>query len=239
MQSSLSLLYPARCLCCGGMVDGLNGLCGPCWRDLPLLGAGCYGCAAPLPSLQPGEEAYCDDCLTAPRPWRRGVAALGYSGTARQLVLALKHGDRHDISKPAATWLARPLRDLVTADTVLVPVPLHPWRRLARRFNQSALIAQDLADVLGCDWAPDALRRTTRTRSLGGLTRDERHALMSDAIAPNPKYSLQGRAVVIVDDVMTSGATFSATTTAAYAAGAKDVCVAALARVTKEAYIKT
>lgn len=237
LQSSLSAIYPPLCLACHAPVDRTGGLCGPCWRDLRILPEGCTTCAAPLPSLQPGEVAHCDDCLRLPRTWRRGVAAFEYAGTGRALVLALKHGDRTEVAKPAATWLTRALAPSDWQDLLILPIPLHRRRRLSRKFNQSALIAGQMARQLGCDWLPDGLLRPKRTPSLNGMSVDDRFATLGDAILPNPRHDITGRKVLIVDDVMTSGATFSAATQACYSAGAKDVCVAALARVLKESYI--
>ena len=213
------------------------GLCGTCWRDTPFVtGLACDLCGVPLPGASDGAE-HCDDCLTIARPWVRGRAAVLYRGTARKLVLALKHGDRHDIVAPAAGWMARALLPILPEAPLLVPVPLHPWRLIGRRYNQSALLAGALARQLGCDGYPDALVRTRRTPSLDGRTRDERFATLSGALAPHPRQGavLNGRNVVLVDDVMTSGATLAAGAEACHAAGAASVCVAVLARVAKDA----
>ncbi|MBV2359466.1 ComF family protein [Thalassococcus sp. CAU 1522] len=235
MQTLVQGLYPPRCLSCGGLVETDFGLCGACWRDTPFIaGLACDLCGVPLPG-QSDRAEHCDDCLTTARPWAHGRAALSYEGKGRRLVLALKHGDRHDIARPAARWMARLVRPLVAPDTVVVPVPLHLRRLLSRRYNQSALLAQALGGELECRVIADALERSVRTPSLDGKSREDRFATLADALRPNPRRAgaLAGHPVLIVDDVMTSGATLAAATEAALAAGASRVCVSVLARVAK------
>lgn len=235
MQMLLHLLYPPRCLGCGGLVESDFGLCGSCWRDTPFIaGLACDACGAPLPG-QSDRAEHCDDCLRSPRPWARGRAALLYQGMGRRLVLALKHGDRQDIAGTAGRWMARAAQDLCAPDSLLVPVPLHPRRHLARRYNQAALLARAMAAALGVETCPDALVRRHATPSLDGHGAEARFALLAGQLAVNPARAarLAGRGVIVVDDVMTSGATLCAATTACHAAGAKEVCTAVLARVAK------
>lgn len=236
MQTLLRMLYPPRCLICGGLVESDFGLCAVCWRDTPFLsGLVCATCGVPLPGVSDRAE-HCDACLTAPPRWRGGAAALAYRDKGRTLVLMLKHGDRHDIAAAAAVWMASRARPLAGASTLVVPVPLHLRRHLRRRFNQSALLAQGLAQALELEWCPDALRRHRHTPVLYGRGREERFRTLSDAISADPKRGglFRDRPVLLVDDVMTSGATLSAATEACLEAGAADVCVCTLARVVKD-----
>lgn len=236
LQTLIRMVYPPRCLSCGDMVDSDFGLCGPCWRDTPFIGGvSCDLCGAPLPGGDPGEVAHCDDCLKIARPWDHGRAALLYDGNGRRLVLALKHGDRHEIAQPAARWMAQAARDLLKPGTMVAPVPLHWSRFLRRRFNQSALLAQALARQTGLACCPDLLRRARKTESLDGKSRDQRFATLSEAITAHPKRTdrIANRPVLLVDDVMTSGATLAACADACHTAGASQVCVIVLARVAK------
>jgi ComF family protein len=236
-QTLASLVYPPRCLSCGGLVETDFGLCGACWRETPFIsGLVCDLCGVPLPG-QSDRAELCDDCLGIARPWARGRAALLYRDKARRLVLALKHGDRHDIAKPAAQWMARAVRPTLRAGSLVVPVPLHLQRLLSRRYNQSALLGQALARTLSCDWCPDALERRKATPSLDGKSRDARFETLAGRItvARGREDRIAGRSVLIVDDVMTSGATLAACAEACLGAGASEVSVAVLARVGKDA----
>lgn len=241
MQTALHALYPPQCLACKDRVESDYALCGACRGSTVFIhGMICDRCGLPLPGEPTGQAAedtaQCDDCLRIARPWSQGRAALMYSGIGRSIVLALKHGDRQDIAGPAAHWMAQSCKDVLAQDPVIVPVPLHLTRLIRRRYNQSALLASALARLTTQDSCLAALARTRRTPSLEGKTRDARFAALAQAIRPHPRHAqrLAGRNVLLVDDVMTSGATLAACTEAAFAAGAKDVNVTVLARVGKD-----
>lgn len=236
MQSVVQMIYPPRCLACGGMVDSDFGLCGTCWRDTPFIaGLTCDKCGTPLPGASDHDEL-CDECLTTARPWSKGRAALVYRGRGRKLVLALKHGDRHDIARPAGLWMARQIAPILPKNPLIAPIPLHLSRHLSRRYNQSALLARALAERVQAEFCPDLLERPRATPSLDGKNRDARFATLAGQIRPNPARAslLQNRAVVLVDDVLTSGATLAAGAEACLASGAREVFVSVLARVTKD-----
>lgn len=238
LQSVITAVYPPQCVSCGAATESDFGLCGACWRDTGFIGGlTCNHCGTPLPGTDRGEQVLCDDCLRIARPWSQGRAVFQYQGNGRKLVLSLKHGDRTDLARALGDWMANAARPLMQPDTVIVPVPLHWTRLLTRRYNQSALLAHRLGAVLKLPVCPDALIRRRRTASLDGKSRDARFAALDGALAPHRRRSGQivGRHVLLVDDVMTSGATFAAGTEALRAAGARDVAVLALARVTKDA----
>jgi predicted amidophosphoribosyltransferase len=238
LQMAVRLVYPPRCTSCGVVVEDSFGLCGACWRDTPFItGLVCDLCGVPLPGEEIADVLHCDDCLVHARPWSRGRAVMRYDGTGRKLALALKHGDRHDVARPAGKWLARCARSMLSPGTLIAPVPLHWTRLLSRRFNQSALLSLALARETGLPHVADLMIRHRRTQSLKGLNRSARHVTLDDAIRVNARHlgMIQGADVLVVDDVMTSGATFSAATQACYAAGAGNVCVLALARAVKDA----
>lgn len=236
-QTALSVLFPPACLACGEIVDSTNALCGPCWRDTPFIGGVCCDmCGIPQHGPRdPDAAIVCDDCLRHPRNWASGRAALVYRDKGRRIVLSLKHGDRHDIARMAGLWMVRAISDILTPDTLLVPVPLH-WTRFFRRtFNQSALLAQAMAQQSTCEVLPDALRRRVRTASLDHSSPSERMHILRQTMEASAKGKIQigGRHIVIVDDVMTSGATFFEATRACLDAGAAKVSVVALARAAK------
>lgn len=235
LQRTLALLYPNQCVLCDTPVEDSTGLCGSCWGQTPfLIGLVCHSCGVSLPGAD-DQISYCDDCLTTPRPWDMGRAALAYRDLGRRTVLALKHGDRLDMVPEAARWMARAGDPFLTDDTVLVPIPVHWTRLLTRRYNQAAELARALSRQTGLKSVPDALIRTRRTAPQDGMTVKERFANLTDALHPNPKRldHIDGRTVCLIDDVMTSGATLTLATHAAQAAGAAGVNVLTLARAGK------
>lgn len=238
MQSLLRLAFPPQCISCRGLVDQEFGLCGTCWRETPfILGLVCEQCGIPLPGDDAGGDATCDDCLHVARPWARGRAAVLYKGTGRKLVLALKHGDRLDLAWPLARWMAGAAAPLLSQNSVLVPVPAHPVRLLKRRYNQAAVLANAISGMVKRDALPDLLRRSRRTEIQDGKSHHQRFENLAQAIQPSRHAArkLAGRPVILVDDVMTSGATLAAAAEACYEAGAYQVDILALARVTKDA----
>ena len=159
-----------------------------------------------------------------------------YRGTGRKLVLGLKHGDRMDVAGPAAMWMAQVVRDIVVSDMLVCAVPLHWRRRVERRYNQSVLLARGVAQHLSLGHCPDLLLRPAATPVLDGKSVVERFQAVESALIVNPKRVslVRGRAVLVVDDVMTTGATLSAATQVLLSAGAAQVSVLTLARAVKE-----
>lgn len=236
-EGAIGLLYPAQCPGCGAAVGRSGALCPPCWAEAEFIGDdACAGCGAPLPAgLEAGDR--CDACATMPRVWRGTRAALVYRGTGRRLALALKHGDRADLAPVLGGWLAEAAAPLVVPGMVVVPVPLHGRRLLRRRYNQALLLAAVVARRHRLALAPAALVRRRHTPMQGQGSLAERFDNLRDAITVPGRQAarLGGRAVLLVDDVMASGATLSAAAEALLAAGAAPVAVAVLARAVRDA----
>ncbi|MCR9179814.1 MAG: double zinc ribbon domain-containing protein [Erythrobacteraceae bacterium] len=222
LRPVVDLVYPPRCPLCGGAIAAQEGLCGDCWSLLDIPARGIAGC----------EE-------------HGGVAvhaATYYNDASRRLVLAYKHGGKITLARLLARLLAARLPDPAQADRkpLLVPVPLHRWRLWQRGFNQAALLANELARLGKGEVLVDALMRQRRTPSLGGLGREARERALAGAIAANSKRAsvIAGRAVVLVDDVFTSGATTRACIAALGGAGPRSIAVACFARVDEAATIR-
>ncbi|MEM9248496.1 MAG: ComF family protein [Pseudomonadota bacterium] len=240
LNTLVEVVYPPHCLSCGGTVEAGGGLCSTCWPDATFLaGTRCDLCSVPLPGEVHAEDGplICDACLTTPRPWSKGRSALAYSGAGRRMVLSLKHADRTDLPDAAARWMANAARDIFVPDMLVAPVPLHWIRLFRRRYNQAALLSAAVARMTSLEHCPDLLKRLRATPTQEGRGRDARFANMTAAIALNDarRARVQGRSVLLVDDVLTSGATLAACAEVCRAAGASDVRVLTLARVVPEA----
>ncbi|RNF35833.1 ComF family protein [Paracoccus methylarcula] len=257
VKAVLHMLYPPQCLSCGQLAAGAAddppshptgaGLCPACWQETHFIsGLACTRCGAPLPddghrgAQEHGAQehgARCDDCLSVVRPWQHGRAAIVYSGTGRELVLTLKHGDRPDLAPALAPWLLQAAAPIIRPDMIVAPVPLHFRRLLKRRYNQSALLARHLAKLRGLHHLPDLLLRRRHTPAQDHRGVADRFANVSGTIGINPRHAprITGKPVLLVDDVMTSGATLATATEALLAAGSGPVSVAVLARAVKDA----
>ena len=232
-RALIDLVLPPRCLSCGIPVTDQGTLCGTCWPALAFIGAPfCAVCGVPFVFEVPGETA-CADCLRRPPRYDRARSVLRYDDGSRDLVLAFKHGDRTDSAPLFGRWLANAGDELLDGEPLLVPVPLHPSRLFARRYNQSALLCASLARIAGLEWSAEGLARRRRTRSQGRLSPAERRRNVGGAFAAGPSGgdAIAGRRVVLVDDVLTTGATAEACARALRRAGASGVDVLTLARV--------
>lgn len=233
----VDLVFPPRCQLCGGSVAAQSGLCAECWSGLSIPGSpACDRCQHPFSSAwQVAERAICPACLAAP-PDHDGIAAATiYNDASRRLVLAFKHGRRIGISATMARLMASRLPEPGN-DWLVLPVPLHRWRIWYRGFNQAALLAQDIARIRGHQLLVDGLWRKRRTRTLGELGRKARARTLAGAISVNPAFAaqLKARDIILVDDVLTTGATSRACVRVLKQAGARRVVIACFARVLRE-----
>lgn len=238
LQALAHLLYPPQCLACGCRVQTDFALCADCWRDTPFItGTVCNQCGIALLGGEDDPQALCDTCLTESRPWSAARAALAYRDVGRDLVLKLKHADRIDLARPAGEWMLRAAAPILKPDMLVVPIPLHWMRMLKRRYNQAALLSARVAKLAGYDHCPDLLQRRRSTGSQDGLTKEGRHRNMQDALTLHPRRAarVEGRHVLLIDDVMTSGATMTSAAEACIAGGAIGISVLVMARVAKEA----
>jgi ComF family protein len=232
LRRTLDVALPSLCPACREPVGG-SGLCASCWAKLSFIAPPyCERLGIPF-AYDPGPGVLSMQAIADPPAYQRARAAVRYDEIARILVHALKYGDRHDLAPTMGRWMARAGRELLEGADALVPVPLH-WRRLwARRFNQSALLAKAIAQQTGVAVTDGALKRVKATAQQVGLTRAERALNVQGAfrVPADGKAAVAGRRVVLVDDVLTSGATSDACARTLLRAGAHGVDVVVFARV--------
>jgi ComF family protein len=234
---TIDLLLPPCCPACGGATLAADGLCLDCWPCIRFIGAPlCDACGIPLPvDLGPG--ALCGSCVQ-PRRLRigRARAAVIYDDASRGMILGFKNTDRTHAVPLFARWMARAGADVLPQAELLIPVPLHWTRLFARSYNQAAMLAHGLHKLTGIRVLPDALVRRRRTPKLGTLSAAERARTVSGIFAVRESASprLAGRRVMLIDDVLTSGATTRGCAAVLLAAGAAGVDVLAIARTLRE-----
>jgi ComF family protein len=232
VRAALDFLYPPRALD-GSAAQGGLGLPAEVWSKIAFLdGPVCDGCGVPF-EYDMGEGVRCPACMAKPRAFDRARAACLYDETSREPILKLKHGDRLDLAPMLARWISRAAWPLVEDADVVAPIPMHPFRLLRRRFNQAAEIARPLARLTGLTYLPDALVRVRATPSQAGKSGGARRRNMAAAFAvpPGRAHQVAGKRVLLIDDVLTTGATAEACARALKAAGAARVNVAVAARV--------
>jgi len=235
-RGALDLLFPPLCAACRTPVTDPHSLCAGCWRALSFLdGPCCSRCGYPF-DFDPGGEALCGACLAKPPSYDRARAVLRYDDKSRDLILALKRADRLDLVPAFAKWLARAGREMLVEADVIVPVPLHPMRLWSRRFNQSGVLAHELARLSGRRSDPFALARVRQTPSQGQMpSAKARRRNVHGAFRIGRPEAVLGKKVLLIDDVFTTGATIEACAKALKRAKADTIFVLTLARVVRAA----
>ena len=221
---------PPRCASCGVIVDEVHSFCADCWRQIEFLGpGGCQTCGIPL---QATDVEQCAACLARPPRIARTRAAVAYDERSRSIAMRLNYGRKVALAKTMARYMA-PLVDNCAEGTLLVPVPLHRTRLWQRGFNQSAIVASELARRLGVRANPFLLRRVKRTPPLKGLTPLQRRRAVAGAFRVDDPSAVRDRTVVLVDDVLTTGSTANACARVLKRAGASRVDLVSWARVVR------
>jgi ComF family protein len=230
LNAALDVLYPPRALDGGASVG--SGLSHDAWNRITFVSdPACDGCGMPF---EYNIGARCPACLAQPRAFARARAACLYDEHSRDLILQFKHADRVDLAPLLTRWLSRAGADLLEGADAVAPVPLHPGRLFRRKYNQAAELARPLARQFGLTYLPDALIRAKATDSQGGKSGSGRRRNVAGAFLVRDAARVTGKRIVLVDDVLTTGATAEACAKALLKAGCAAVDVLVLARV-KEA----
>jgi ComF family protein len=226
-------LIPPQCLTCGLALAEPAAVCPGCWRQLRLIEAPCCDVLGTPFAYDQGEATVSPAALADPPEWNRARAAAAYGEVAKNLIHALKYRDRHEAGLVMARLMARAGRALLADADAVLPVPLHRLRLWTRRYNQSALLAQRIAELAGLAYRPELLVRSRATRRQVGLDHDRRrkNVLGAFRVPDAAKAEVRGRRILLVDDVMTTGATAGACAKALKRAGAKRVDVLVFALV--------
>ncbi|MBV1836381.1 ComF family protein [Acetobacter estunensis] len=231
---ALDLVLPPTCAICGTEIDQPRALCATCFGRLHPIGQPrCDQCGVPLPSAAHlGADARCVSCELHPPPWSHGRAAYVYDEGSRDLILALKYADRTENAAFLARQMARAADDILSKADWLIPVPVH-WRRLLeRKYNQAALLARAVERLTHLPVLVDALQRPRATGRLAQFSATARAQEMKDAITVRGSRvaALKDRHIVLVDDILTTGATATACTQVLLAHGVASVSLLAAAR---------
>lgn len=230
-RAILDFALPPRCPGCGVIIADVGLFCPACWGELGLTGGGGGGCRRCGSGLVATDDETCHDCLADPHsPIDRMRHAVPYGEIARKLVLKLKYGRKTALAHTIAAYMARPLAQL-RSDALLVPVPLHRWRIWSRGFNQSALLARRLGHSGGHPVDLELLRRTRHTPPLKGMNPKQRRDAVAGAFELRAGKAVKGRAIILVDDVVTTGSTARACAKLLKRNGAASVELIAWARV--------
>ncbi len=229
----LDVALPPLCPSCRAPLGDGAGLCASCWSKLSLIEPP-YCARLGIPFVyDPGPGLLSMEAIANPPAYDRARAAVRYDDIARSLVLSFKYGDRLDLAPMMGRWMARAGRELLSEADALLPVPLH-WRRLwARRFNQAAALARAISAISGVPVLDGGIKRVRATPQQVGLSKAERADNVQGAfrVPPEQKPAIAGRRLILIDDVLTSGATVDTCARALLRAGAAHVDVLVFARV--------
>lgn len=231
LQHILDFLLPPLCLGCDQAVTRNQSLCASCWRDINFIAEPCCDqCGMPFDFEIEG-EALCGQCHAEAPHYTSARSVFVYDDASKGIVLKLKHADQLHPMPALAQWMGRAGHSFWDQADMIIPVPLHRWRLLKRRYNQSALLAQAIGAQTETRVAVDGLLRNRATQPQGHFGRKQRQKNVKGAFCVRPDFDVTGRNIVLIDDVMTSGATVNECARLLKKEGAVMVNVLTLARV--------
>ncbi|BDL37678.1 MULTISPECIES: ComF family protein [Methylorubrum] len=233
----IGLIYPPTCVSCGAATGQPHALCATCWSGLRLIERPyCERLGTPFALDLGVGRLLSPGAIAEPPAFGRARAVAVYDGTARDLVHRLKYNDRLDLARTMARMMASAGRELLDEAELILPVPLHGLRLWRRRFNQSALLAREIARVSGTPCDLRALARVKATRPQVGLTRHQRAMNLQGAfrVPEDARSRIAGRRLLLIDDVATTGATGNAAARVLLRGGAASVDLLTFATVTRD-----
>lgn len=234
-RGAVDLVAPANCPLTGERVAAPGLLSSAGWRKLQFVDdPACETCSTPF-AADYGEGAVCPSCLANPPPYERARAVLVYEEESHKLLVAFKYADRTEFAPMFGIWLARIGRPFLTSQTVVIPTPMHRSRLAERKYNQSALLAAQFCRETGARYEPFALERIRPTPPQAALSEEARRRNVVGAFAVTGAAAacVVGADVILVDDVLTTGATLAACARALKKSGARQVTALVIARVVK------
>jgi ComF family protein len=235
---ALDTILPPRCVMSGQLVDSQGMIAPDIWAALDFIAdPKCDTCGFPF-DFDVSEGSLCASCLDYPPSYDSARAAIKYDDASRSIILGFKHADKTHAAAAFTPWLKLAGNDILERADILIPVPLHRRRLIARRYNQAAIIAQYLSKETGVPAMLDALQRRRSTKPQGHMSASQRFKNVRSAFALNPEHlqSIEGKNVVLADDVYTTGATVNECTKVLKAAGAQEVHILTLARVARDGF---
>jgi ComF family protein len=234
----IDCVIPPRCVVTGEIVDVQGTLSAQAWGGLHFISdpqCDCCGYPFDFDMVEEGIGGLCAACQKEHPIYNKARSALVYDDASRDIILSFKHGDQTQSVPVFIPWLSQTGKDFLEGADYLIPVPLHRWRLLKRRFNQSAIITQYLSKDIKVPCLLEGLRRVRPTETQGHLQASQRRKNAKNAFEVNPAClsRLKEKNIVLIDDVYTTGATVSECTKALLKAGVSKVNVLTLARVVK------
>lgn len=246
-EIALDTILPPRCVVTGEMVDKQGMVAPGAWGELDFINDPmCYKCGVPfgfesagmadIAGVETDDGVQCLQCMDYPPPYDSARSALKYNDHSRNMILGFKHADQTHAARAFVPWLKMAGAEMLEEADVLIPVPLHRWRLLKRRYNQSAIMAHFLHKETRTPILYEGLLRTRYTATQGHLNFAERRKNVKRAFVVNTKYEdkIKGKTLILLDDVYTTGSTAKECSKALVKAGAKAVHILTLARVVRE-----